>query len=47
MLHFDNHYAIGWADHGDEDSVYVTLDLLKLFEEKKQQYQAYLDQYFK
>ena len=47
MLHIDNHYAIGWANHGDEDSVYVTLDLLKLFEEKKQQYQAYLDQYFK
>lgn len=46
MLHIDNHYAIGWADHGDEDTVYVTLDLLKLFEEKQQQYQAYLDQYF-
>jgi len=42
MLHVYNHYAIGWADHGGDDSVYITIDLLKLFEEKKDKYDTYL-----
>lgn len=46
MLHINNHYSIGWSEHGDEDTVYVTIDLLKLFEEKKQQYQSYLSKYY-
>ena len=46
MVHIDNHYAIGWSEHGDEDAVYVTIDLLKMFQQKKQQYQAYMNQYF-
>ena len=46
MIHINNHYAIGWAEHGDEDTVYVTIDLLKLFERKQQQYQSYLKKYY-
>lgn len=46
MLHFYNHYGIGWSDHGNEDIFYVTIDLLKLFEDKKTQYERYLSNYY-
>ena len=46
MIHINNSYSIGWSDHGDKDSVYVTVDLLKLFEEKKQQLDKYKNNYF-
>jgi hypothetical protein len=46
MLHFYNHYSIGWSDHGDKNAVYLSLDLLKLFEGKKQQYESYLSKYY-
>lgn len=42
MLHFDNRYSIGWARHDDEDSFYITIDLLKLFENKKRKYDRYM-----
>lgn len=42
MLHINNHYAIGWAKHKDDSSIYVTIDLLKMFEDKKQQYDRYM-----
>jgi hypothetical protein len=41
MLHIFNRYAIGWSKHDGDDSVYVTIDLLKLFEDKKSQYDKY------
>ena len=46
MLHFYNHYSIGWSDHGDKNAVYFSLDLLKLFQGKKQQYASYINNYF-
>lgn len=46
MLHINNHYAIGWAKHDGADSVYFTIDLLKMFEEKKEQYDKYVKNYF-
>jgi len=46
MLHFFNHYALGWSDHGGEKVYYVTIDLLKLYEDKKSQYQKYLNNYY-
>lgn len=41
MIHINNRYAIGWAKHGEDESVYFTIDLLKLFENKKSQYDKY------
>jgi hypothetical protein len=46
MLHINNHYAVGWAKHSDASSIYVTIDLLKMFEEKKSQYDKYVHSYF-
>jgi len=47
MVHINNHYAIGWANYGrNENSVYVTIDLLKMFEEKKAKYDEYVNNYF-
>jgi len=43
MLHINNHYALGWARYDDVNSFYVTIDLLKMFEDKKKQYDKYLD----
>lgn len=46
MLHIDNQYAIGWADHDGEDSFYVTFDLLKALEDKKGKYDKYMKHIF-
>lgn len=46
QLHLYNRYAIGWADHDGENSFYFNVDLLKLFEDRKARYEAYLDRYF-
>lgn len=43
MIHIDNKYAFGWGKKDDVESFYFTMDLLKLFENKKQQYQGYLN----
>ncbi|NTV48093.1 MAG: hypothetical protein HGB32_15070 [Geobacteraceae bacterium] len=45
MLHINNHYAIGWANYGNANSVYVTIDLLKMFEDKKSKYDEYVEKY--
>ena len=42
MLHIYNHYSIGWADHDSNDSFYISVDLLKMFEDKKAQYDQFL-----
>jgi len=43
MLHFNNQYSIGFADHDGDESVFVTFDLLKLLEDKKANLEQYLD----
>ncbi|MBC52751.1 MAG: hypothetical protein CMQ34_02840 [Gammaproteobacteria bacterium] len=45
LLHFDNRYSIGWADHGDEESVYVTIDLLKLIGDKRSKFDQYMSRF--
>lgn len=46
MVHINNHYAIGWANYGhDMNSGYVTIDLLKMFEDKKAKYDEYVKSY--
>ena len=42
MLHINNTYSIGWADHHGEDSFYVSLDLLKLFSDGKKTFGRYV-----
>lgn len=46
QLHFFNKYSVGWAKHGEENSFYITIDLLKMFTDKKSQYESYLNSYF-
>jgi hypothetical protein len=45
MLHLDNKYSIGWGYRDGENSVYFSLDLLTLFQSKRQQYDRYIQQY--
>lgn len=45
MLHIMNHYAVGWARHGGDDSFYVTIDLLKAIQSKKSQFDKYVKSY--
>jgi hypothetical protein len=42
MLHIDNRYSLGWGYRDGENSVYVSMDLLTLFQSKRQQYERYL-----
>jgi hypothetical protein len=42
MLHIDNRYALGWGKRGDAEGFYFTLDLLKLVEDKKEQFERYV-----
>lgn len=42
MLHIDNKYTIGWGKRGDVDGFYVSLDFLKLLQNKKQEYERYV-----
>lgn len=42
QFHFYNQYSIGWAKHDHDDSFYVTIDLLKLFEDKRKKMDEYL-----
>ncbi|HEY5603366.1 MAG TPA: hypothetical protein VIM41_09670 [Gammaproteobacteria bacterium] len=41
MLHIDNKYSIGWGYRDGEDSIYFSMDLLTLFQSKKQQFLRY------
>lgn len=45
MLHIMNSYAVGWANRGGENSFYVTIDLLKMLQDKKKQYNKYVESY--
>lgn len=42
MVHINNHYSFGVSQHGQDNSYYVTIDLLKAFEDKKDKYEQYL-----
>ena len=41
MFHIDNKYSIGWADHGGDNGIFVTMDLLKVFQKNKALYDEY------
>lgn len=41
MVHLDNKYSFGATKHGKHTGFFVTLDLLKIFESKKTQIEAY------
>lgn len=41
MLHFDNQYSIGWANHDGEDGFYIALDMFKLIKNKKERFDYY------
>lgn len=43
MLHIDNRYAVGWGKGGDDEGFYLTLDLLKMVEDKKRTFERYVD----
>jgi len=46
MLHFYNHYSLGWSKHGSENVYFVTLDLFKMYDDKRTRFQGYLDNYY-
>ena len=40
-LYFDNKYMIGYANHGGKNGIFVSMDLLKLFEDKTKEAERY------
>jgi hypothetical protein len=42
-LYFDNKYVVGYANHGGKNGVFVSMDVLKLFEDKTKQAERYRD----
>jgi len=40
-FYFDNKYMIGYANHGGDHGFYISMDLLKLFENEKEQAERY------
>ena len=44
MLTLDNKYSVGVTRHGSESGVFITVDLLKLFQDKKSQFAKWQDQ---
>lgn len=40
-LYFDNKYAIGYVNHGGDDGFFLSMDLLKLFEDNRKQADRY------
>lgn len=45
MFHVDNSYSFGVTKHGGETGFFVTVDLLKLFQDKKSSFNDYKKQY--
>jgi hypothetical protein len=41
MFHFDNKYSVGVSDHDGDTGIFVTMDLLKLFMDKKKNIVTY------
>lgn len=44
MLTLDNKYSVGYTRHGSESGVFITVDLLKLFQDKKSQFTKWQQQ---
>lgn len=40
-LHFRSQFTLGYSKHKDEEGVYISVDLLKLFEDKKKVFEEY------
>lgn len=40
-LHFLSNYTIGYTNHGGEDGVFVSVDIIKLFQNKKNVFESY------
>lgn len=40
-LHFRSQFTLGYSRHKDEEGVYISVDLLKLFEDKKKVFEEY------
>lgn len=45
LLHLNNRYSIGYSDDGNLRSIFVSLDLFKLFEDKNQKLDRFKDYY--
>jgi len=43
MFHIDNAYSFGFTRHGSDNGVFITVDLLKLFEQKERQFSRWTD----
>ncbi len=44
MFHFDNRYSLGWASHGGDNGIYISIDLLDSIQNKKSQWNKYKTQ---
>jgi len=40
-LHLLSNYTVGYTNHGGEDGVFVSVDLIKLFQDKKKVFESY------
>lgn len=47
MFHVENSYSFGVTKHGGETGVFITVDLLKLFQDKKSAFKQYEDKFRK
>lgn len=47
MFHVDNSYSFGVTKHGGEEGFFITVDLLKLFQDKKSSFDDYKEKYRK
>ncbi len=40
-LHIDNKFVLGWANHGGDNGFYISMDLLRLVDDKKKKVKRY------
>lgn len=45
MFHIDNSYSFGVTKHGSETGIFITVDLLKLFQDKKSSFAQYKEKF--
>ncbi|MGX5174361.1 hypothetical protein ACUR5C_10110 [Aliikangiella sp. IMCC44653] len=45
FLHFDNAYTLGFSKHGNDKGYFISLDLLKVFSDKQQNYRQWRKQF--
>lgn len=46
-IHFGNDLTVGWSKHDDENGVFVSIDLWKLFSNKKAKYDSFRQKYLR